>query len=96
MNQDTGDRTDVPCISIKTFREDVTNEDGSKDTLANVPLQKNNSFKVPRQSVREVDTMNIMRQQWKKKIRLKEISVAEAVKASLSQIEKAEKRFTVL
>ena len=31
-----------------------------------------------------------------KKIRSKEISVAEAVKASLSQIEKAEERFTVL
>ena len=31
------------------FREDVvTNEDGSKDTLANAPLQKNNSFKVPK------------------------------------------------
>ena len=31
------------------FRQDVvTNEDGSKDTLANAPLQKNNSFKVPK------------------------------------------------
>lgn len=31
------------------FREDVvTNGDGSEDTLANAPLKKDNSFKVPK------------------------------------------------
>lgn len=31
------------------FREDiVTNGDGSEDTLANAPLRKDNSFKVPK------------------------------------------------
>ena len=31
------------------FREDVASqEDGSEDTLANAPLKKDNSFKVPR------------------------------------------------
>ena len=31
------------------FREDVASqEDGSEDTLANAPVKKDNSFKVPR------------------------------------------------
>ena len=36
-------------MSHNVFREDVvTNGDGSSDTLANAPLMKNQSFKVPK------------------------------------------------
>lgn len=74
------------------FREDVvTNGDGSAETLANAPLEKTRASKYQRQSDRRktvMDITSLTAVELGKKIKAKEISVVEAVKASIAQIEK--------
>ena len=78
------------------FREDiVTNGDGSKETLSNAPLgKKTRALKYQRRSDRRktvMDITSLTAVELGKKIKAKEISVVEAVKASIAQIEKVEK-----